>query len=70
MCHADVGWYPAAVFREPDGICGFQETTEFTAITRNLDTLHNIMGKEKLPYLWNKIINVVNAIIITRTRCL
>jgi hypothetical protein len=47
VCHADVGWYPAAVFYEPDGICGFQETTNVTAITRNLDKLHNIMGKVK-----------------------
>lgn len=45
VCHADVGWYPAAVFHEPDGICGFKETTDFTAVARNLDTLHNIMGK-------------------------
>ncbi|XP_021924195.1 uncharacterized protein LOC110831956 [Zootermopsis nevadensis] len=45
VCHADVGWYPAAVFHEPNGICGFQKTTEFTAITRNLDTLHSIMEK-------------------------
>jgi hypothetical protein len=45
VCRADVGWYPAAVFHEPDGICGFQETTDFTAVTRNLDTLHNIIGK-------------------------
>ena len=45
MCHSDVGWYPAAVFHEPDGICGFQAITDFTAVTRNLDTLHNIMGK-------------------------
>jgi hypothetical protein len=47
VCHADVGWYPGAVFYEPDGICGFQETTNITAITRNLDKLHNIMGKVK-----------------------
>lgn len=45
MCHSDVGWYPAAVFHEPYGICGFQETRDFTAVTRNLDTLHSIMGK-------------------------
>jgi hypothetical protein len=50
-CHADVGWYPVAVFNEPDGICGFQETTEYTSITRNLDTLHNIMGKVKAAML-------------------
>lgn len=51
VCHADVGWYPAAVFHEPEGICGFQETTYFTAVTRNLDTLHNIMGKVEAAIL-------------------
>ncbi|PNF13768.1 hypothetical protein B7P43_G13137 [Cryptotermes secundus] len=48
-CRADVGWYPAAVFYEPDGICGFQGTTNITAITRNLEKLHNIMGERVDP---------------------
>lgn len=67
MCHADVGWYPAAVFHEPDGSCGFQETTKFTAVTRHLDTLHTIMGKEQQPHLWNKIIISVNTTVIPRS---
>lgn len=34
------------MFNERHGICGFQETVQFTAVTRNLDTLHSVMGKE------------------------
>jgi hypothetical protein len=58
VCHADVGWYPAAVFYEPSGICGFQETTNVTAITRNLDKLHNIMGKVKTAIKIKLSVNV------------
>lgn len=65
MCRSDVGWYPAAVFHEPDGICGFQETTDFTAVTRNLDALHNIMGKAETS-IFVELIIFVNACICSQ----
>ncbi|XP_069675229.1 serine protease nudel-like [Periplaneta americana] len=48
-CLSDVGWYPAAVFHEPDGVCGFQRVTEFTAVIRILNKLHKLMEERVDP---------------------